>query len=144
MAITTLKRVVVVSEHATAMMTPPTILSSLVSWDYSNPQPQGFVPYTQPFGLQTRCVIKDAFIHISTSSFPNDVGLHNHPFFGPSVPAGVPHWACARSHHLRLGNGSDTICNDSPPMTQYCPLLAPQTRLPQRSPILRLLLQKHA
>jgi hypothetical protein len=49
------------------------------------------------------------------------VGRHNHPLFGPSVP----HWACARSHHLRLGNGSDTICNDPPLMTQYCPLLAP-------------------
>jgi len=60
------------------MVTPPTILSSLVSWDYSNPQPQGFVPYTLPFGLQTRCVIKGAFIHISTSSFPGDVGRHNH------------------------------------------------------------------
>jgi hypothetical protein len=55
---------------------PPTILSSLVSWDYSNPQPQGFVPYTLPFGLQTRCVINGAFIHISTSSFPGDVGRH--------------------------------------------------------------------
>jgi hypothetical protein len=33
----------------------------------------------------------------------------------------------------------DTTCNDSPPMTQYCPLLAPHIRLPRRSPILGLL-----
>jgi hypothetical protein len=37
------------------------------------------------------CVIKGAFIHISTSSFPGDVGCHNHPLLGPSVPAGDPH-----------------------------------------------------
>jgi len=55
-----------------------------------------------------------------------------------------PSLACARSHHLRLGNGSDTICNDPPQMTQYCPLLAPQTRLFRKSPILGLLSQKHA
>jgi len=38
----------------------------------------------------------------------------------------------------------ESWCNDPPPMTQYCPLLAPQTRLPRRSPILGLLSQKHA
>jgi hypothetical protein len=38
-------------------------------------------------------------------------------------PRWRPLWACARSPHLRLGNGSDTICNDLPPMTQYYPLL---------------------
>jgi len=97
MTITALKRVVVVSEHAASMVTPPTILSYLVSWDYSNPQPQGFVPYTQPFGLQTRCVIKGAFIHISTSSFPSDVGRHNTDVANPHnriddvhVTAGTP------------------------------------------------------
>jgi hypothetical protein len=52
------------------------------------------------------------------------VGRHNHPFLGPSVLAGDPH-GLVHVPHLRLGNGSDTICNNSPPMTQYCPLLAP-------------------
>jgi hypothetical protein len=33
---------------------------------------------------------------------------------------------------------------DPPPMTQYCPLLAPHTRLPRRSPILGLLSQRLA
>jgi hypothetical protein len=33
-------------------------------------------------------------------------------------------------------------CNDPPPMTQYCPLLAPHIRLPWRSPILGLLSQR--
>jgi hypothetical protein len=35
-------------------------------------------------------------------------------------------------------------CNDPPPMTQYCPLLAPHIRLPRRSPILELLSQRLA
>jgi hypothetical protein len=35
--------------------------------------------------------IKDAFIHISTSLFPSDVGRHNHPLLEPSVLAGDPH-----------------------------------------------------
>jgi hypothetical protein len=35
-------------------------------------------------------------------------------------------------------------CNDPPPMTQYCPLLAPHIRLPRRSPILGLLSQRLA
>jgi hypothetical protein len=37
-----------------------------------------------------------------------------------------------------------SFCNDPPPMTQYCSLLAPQTRLSRRSPILGLFSQKHA
>ena len=38
-------------------------------------------------------VIKGESIHISTSPFSylGDVGRHNHPFLGPSVPAGNPH-----------------------------------------------------
>jgi hypothetical protein len=35
-------------------------------------------------------------------------------------------------------------CNDPPPMTQYCPLLAPHIRLPRRSLILGLLSQRLA
>jgi hypothetical protein len=35
--------------------------------------------------------MKGAFIHISTSPFPGDVGRHNHPLLGPSVPASDPH-----------------------------------------------------
>jgi hypothetical protein len=35
-------------------------------------------------------------------------------------------------------------CNDPPPMTQYCPLLASHTRLRRRSPILGLLSQRLA
>jgi hypothetical protein len=44
-----------------------------------------------------------------------------------SLPLGTqrhhwrPSWASALSQGL--GNGSDTICNDPPPMTQYYPLL---------------------
>jgi hypothetical protein len=38
----------------------------------------------------------------------------------------------------------DDNCNDPPPMTQYCPLLAPHIRLPRRSPILGLLSQRLA
>jgi len=38
-----------------------------------------------------RCVKKGVFIHISTSPFSSDVGCHNHPLLGPSVPAGDPH-----------------------------------------------------
>jgi hypothetical protein len=30
-----------------------------------------------------------------------------------------------------LGDGSDTICNDPPPMTQYCLLLAPSNQTSQ-------------
>jgi hypothetical protein len=49
-----------------------------------------------------------------------------------SIPTSArwqPKWACARSPHLRLGNDSDTICNDLPSMTQYCPLLAPRNQI---------------
>jgi hypothetical protein len=35
--------------------------------------------------------MNDAFIHISTSSFLDDVGCHNHPLLGPSVPADDRH-----------------------------------------------------
>lgn len=35
--------------------------------------------------------MKDALIHISTFSFPSDVGHHNHSLLGPSVPADNPH-----------------------------------------------------
>jgi hypothetical protein len=79
-------------------------------------------------------VIKDVSIHISTSPspYPGDVGHHNHPLLGPSVPAGglvgLAHsWhssqrASASDLHgfvqappyLKLGNGSNTICNTSP------------------------------
>ncbi|GLT53976.1 hypothetical protein SLA2020_272100 [Shorea laevis] len=31
---------------------------------------------------------------------------------GTQRPRWQPSWACARSPHLRLGNGSDTIYND--------------------------------
>jgi len=69
----------------------------------------------------------------------------DHPILGiPASARRQPFWACARSHHLRLGNGSDTISNNPPPMTQYCPLLAPHIRLPRRSPILELLSQRLA
>jgi len=46
------------------------------------------------------------------------------PSWDPASPLATP-CACARSHYLRLDNDSDTICNDTPSMTQYCPLLAP-------------------
>jgi hypothetical protein len=51
-----------------------------------------FLP-PKPVGLQTHCVKKGVFIHISTSPFPypGDVGHHNHPLLEPSVPAGDPH-----------------------------------------------------
>jgi hypothetical protein len=39
------------------------------------------------------------------------------------VPTGDPHELVHAPTHLRLGNGSDTICNYTPQMTQYCPLL---------------------
>jgi hypothetical protein len=56
------------------------------------------------------------------------VGRHDHSLLGPSVPAGDPHgithyWrpgecplatliGLCTLPHLRLGNDSDTICND--------------------------------
>jgi hypothetical protein len=52
----------------------------------------------------------------------------NHPILSLSIPVSAcwqPSWACARSRHLWLGNGSDTFCNDPLPTTQYCLLLAP-------------------
>ncbi|GLT72821.1 hypothetical protein SLA2020_447210 [Shorea laevis] len=55
-----------------------------------------------------------ATIHICASSSPGDVGRHNYPLFGPSILARDPSWTCARSPHLRLDNGFDTICNNSP------------------------------
>jgi hypothetical protein len=42
------------------------------------------------------------------------------------------------------GTDCSKLCNDPPPMTQYCPLLAPHIRLPRRSPILGLLSQRLA
>jgi hypothetical protein len=50
-------------------------------------------------------------------------------------------WPCARLDNLVE---IQSRCNDPPPMTQYCMLLALQTILPRRSPILGLLSQKHA
>jgi hypothetical protein len=44
----------------------------------------------------------------------------------------------------RMKKYADIRCNDPPPMTQYCPLLAPHIRLPRRSPILGLLSQRLA
>jgi hypothetical protein len=43
------------------------------------------------YGFKTHCFNKDAFIHISTSTFSSDVGRPNHPLLGPSVPAGDPY-----------------------------------------------------
>jgi hypothetical protein len=45
---------------------------------------------------------------------------------------------------LKITHLTDGRCNDPPPMTQYCPLLAPHIRLPRRSPILGLLSQRLA
>jgi hypothetical protein len=53
------------------------------------------------------------------------VRCHNHRLLGPNFPAGDPHELVHALPHLRLGNDSDTICNDPPQTTQYCPLLAP-------------------
>jgi hypothetical protein len=40
--------------------------------------------------LKRVVIIKGVSIHITTSSspYPGDVGGHNHPLLGPSVPAG--------------------------------------------------------
>jgi hypothetical protein len=83
--------------------------------------------------LKRIVAIKDVSIHISTfpSPYPGNVGHHNHHLSGPSVlvgepygispflasqrvPASDPSLACAHSPHLKLGNGSNTICNTSP------------------------------
>jgi hypothetical protein len=50
-------------------------------------------------------------------SNPGNVGRHNHSLLGPSVSAGGLHGLVHAPSHLRLGNGSDTICNISPQMT---------------------------
>jgi hypothetical protein len=90
-------------------------------------------------GFKTRCVIKGAFIHISTSSFPGDVRRHNHPLFGPSSPLasliGLLHaptisgWVMALipfvMTHLQWHN--------------IIRFWLPRIRLPKRSPILGLL-----
>jgi hypothetical protein len=46
--------------------------------------------------------------------------------------------------HLRLGNGSYTIYNDPPQCHNIVRFWLLQTKLPKMSPILVLLLQKHA
>jgi hypothetical protein len=67
-------------------------------------------------------------IHISTFTFPGDVGRHNHPLLGPSVPSadshgitsflasqGVPTsdpYGLVHAPPSQLRNGSDIICND--------------------------------
>jgi len=86
--------------------------------------------------------MNDVFIHISTFPFPGDVGRHNHPLLGPSVPAGDPHGITQflASQQVPTGDLHGLIygppisgwemalipfCNNPPPMTQYCLLLAP-------------------
>jgi hypothetical protein len=64
--------------------------------------------------LKDVVVIEGESIHISTSPYPDNVGRHNHPLSGPSVPAGGLHGLVHAPSHLRLGNGSDTICNIPP------------------------------
>jgi hypothetical protein len=93
-------------------------------------------------GFKTRCVINGAFIHISTSPFLGDVRRHNHPLLGPSVPACDPHEITPFLVSQRVPAGiphrlvhAPTISGwtmvlipfvmTHPPMTQYCPLLAP-------------------
>jgi len=107
-------------------------------------------------GFKTRCVIKGAFIHISTSPFPGDVGRYNHLLLGPSVPAGDP-------HGITPFLASQGVPADNPHGLVYTPTISgwaialipfvtthpqwhniicfwlPRTRLPRRSPILRLL-----
>jgi hypothetical protein len=69
------------------------------------------------------------------------------PLLGPSVPVGDPFGippllasqrvpagdpqACTHSHHIRLGNSSNIIRNDSPQRTQYCLLWAPPNQTSQ-------------
>jgi hypothetical protein len=79
-----------------------------------------------------RCVKKGANIYINAYPFTysGDMGRHNHPLLGLSVlasdpyrittflasqrvHASDPHGLCTL-HYIRLGNGSDIICNDPP------------------------------
>jgi hypothetical protein len=55
-----------------------------------------------------------------------------------------PKWVTEIIQFLKNGLLPHDKCNDPPPMTQYCPLLAPHIRLPRRSPILGLLSQRLA
>ncbi|GLT72377.1 hypothetical protein SLA2020_443170 [Shorea laevis] len=45
-------------------------------------------------------------------SIPRQCGTSQSPPLGTQRSRWRPSWACARSPHLRLGYGSDTICND--------------------------------
>jgi hypothetical protein len=79
-----------------------------------------------------------------TGRIPNH--LNNHNSFSTSTAMGDYSAGAADSDSdddLELVRNIQN-CNDPPPMTQYCPLLAPHIRLPRRSPILGLLSQRLA
>jgi hypothetical protein len=71
-----------------------------------------------------RCVKNGANKHIPIP-IPSRCGTFTQFLASQRVPVGNPHGLVHTPPHLRLGNGSNTIYNDAPKTTQYCPLLAP-------------------
>jgi cellulose synthase/poly-beta-1,6-N-acetylglucosamine synthase-like glycosyltransferase len=92
--------------------------------------------------LLTRLQNINLCFHFEVEQQVNGVFLN---FFGFNGTAGV--WrikALEESGGWLERTTVEDMCNDPPPMTQSCPLLAPHIRLPRRSPILGLLSQRLA
>jgi len=76
-------------------------------------------------GFKTHCVKNGAFIHISTSPFPGNVGCNNHLLLAPSVLAGDGHGILSFLGTQRVPAGNPHGLVHNPPISGSTMALTP-------------------